>query len=836
MGRKVFYKKTILIAMVCSFLCTFFLVRMQQKALAYSSERVSIEVDDMRFLSSTDKHIVYEDTLYTDEMLLLEVYATAVTDYQVEQDQSFSIHFENYQQLRFSFDDEVHDVLDMDGQIAGSFSLVLQNEQLYIKGIIYEPIQPNEKLVFNIPYEMQVDTSVQDQTTIDFSFDQYTKTYTIGDEIINSVVTTPMDTNTQLNGIWVSYGINEQIPPQDPATPGSEINYRIIVTCIRDGTAHIRLKDEMGLLDNTTGFGEILEDPLSSLSAGNDEIDIKMYTPGINGYQEKKAKFKDLQNGDISLTMTKNVSIEITYTLYVRNLDDIAIDGSLYAQYNREMQSSVLVEELISGVVIDSYISTNEIQILLPEPQSELLITDGNQNGVAEPNEMITFCLRSENVGEINMEQQKVEMYSDGNLKYFVDPSVVPVDIYYDGKKAERTYTVSDLYNKNFVEHLNAKQVFEAKFTLQLKSDDELKALGVSPDTIFHNYGTVGNSYVYGQLVMGGQLSIEARVEKQSLVSGNDSVIRPGDKMKYTVEVKNQGKKILSDIPLRMYFDENMEYISISDTLNENTFLSIKSNMNHTISKQLLIRLWNDADPVKLTIQPGEILTIEFVLVTPEIVTSNGYNLKKLEDAMFNRFDTSFTVESNTTYQSDVSIAMDKPNLQIELIIVDPNGNHMLEPNETYTFHFIVINNDVAKKRVPVIAYLDDLKAHANAFGKNQIMIYHYTSDDNVTTNGEYNVDALISGIDAFYLEPKDILQITFSIRFQDNTTLLDGRTLDVIAEANGVQKNEELLTYVPVPITGFDSRQSYLLWLIVCPTIVGVLYGTYKYRKWRKG
>ncbi|TDW25280.1 putative repeat protein (TIGR01451 family) [Breznakia blatticola] len=835
MGRKVFYKKSILVAMVCSFLCTFFLVRMKQDVLAYANERVSIKVDDMRFLSSLDEHKVYEDTLYLDDVYKLQIYATATNVHPLATDETFSIAFSNYEQLQFSFQpNEVLDVLNVDGQIAGSFSLKQLGEQLFIDGILFEPIANDEKLVFNIPYEMQLDANVQDKATITFGFDQYSKTYAIDSKDVDPFVSNPTDTTTQISEVFVSYDINGQAPPAESATPGSVIEYKIVATSFRDGIVRLRFKDEMPLLDNTTGFGELLEDPYSSLSLGDDTIRIRIYTPGVSGYQEKLASFKDLQNGDISLTMSKYVSIEISYTLYMRNLDDIAVDGEFYGDYNREMNSSVLVEELNGTSVIDAYVATNGIEIQMPVPVSKLVISDHNQNGIGEPNEFITFCLQSENIGEIDMERQKVEMYFVENLKYFVDPNLVAVDVYYDNQKVERSYTLDDLINGRFNEHLNANQKFEAKFTLQLKNEAELTALGVSSTSVLRSAGTVGNSFVYTQLALGGQLSIDGRVEKLSFVSNNDGIIRPGDYMQYTIDVKNTSLQTLNNVPFRMYFQDNREYIDFTATTQYSGYLNIKSNLNGTTQKNIA-SLWNESNPLLLNMQPGEKITIQFVLVTHEIVTDYGYNLDKLKNVMHNKFDATFTVQSNATYQTFVSIPMDKPNLKVDLIIVDPNNNKVLEPDETFTFHFIVQNNDAARKRVPIIAYLEDLRPYANSFVLNQIMIYEYTPSE-IKENGFYRIRELISGIDAFYLESNYKMHITFSIRFLDNKALIDGLNLDVIVEANGIRKNEEVLTYVPIPVTGFDNRQNYLLWLIICPISIGVSYGTYKYRKWRKG
>lgn len=456
--------------------------------------------------------------------------------------------------------------------------------------------------------------------------------------------------------------------------------------------------------DNGNGFaeaGELLHYTIKVTNTGEGRTNalpvrdtLEDLLPHIDSIIGTKMKVSgasmDLQTliDGFSLVISSNSTIVITFTVRVKDTFDAG-----------------KVTKLSNLVTVDDLTPEVEIPTGKPVIVADKSVVDGNGNKIAEPSELLTYTITVKNTGKVMKKdlliQDKLTQLL-GNIDDYRDIRMVV-----DGTQRPLTDLVD-----GFKVDIDANETINIHFTVKVKDD-----LDTTKVTQLKNIASVGDETPETEIPTGKPKIVSAKTVRDD---SGDGFVEAGEKLHYTIRVKNEGSA-------------SKKGIIVKDTLKD-----LLAHVDDIQDMKMLVNgIAMDLERLilgyELNLEIGEEVVFEFTLRALDTLDTDKVKLLR-------------NIATIGDDEPEVEIPTGKPKLNSIKVVNDANEDGYAEPGEALYFRLEVSNSgEVTKKDLFIQDKMTDLLPHIDDI-----------SDYTMLVNGEERplsdlIDGFTLDLDAGY-------------------------------------------------------------------------------------
>ncbi|AMC92819.1 hypothetical protein AOC36_02105 [Erysipelothrix larvae] len=460
------------------------------------------------------------------------------------------------------------------------------------------------------------------------------------------------------------------------AEPGEDLTYEMKVTNSGAVTANdLEIKDE--LLDVLNH----IEDPSNVSVVLTNDTHTSTHT------------IQELIAG-IHFNLDAGKTATVTFTVRVKSTLDVSL------------VDNILNTATIGGVDVDEKIPTGDKDLTT----STKSVDDANHDGIASPNEVLTYTITAINSGKVEAKGIVIQDELIEVLKHVNDPRASIVEIDNNGTKTQAT--VQDLINGITIDlAAGANATFTFKVTV-------LGTLNVGLVKEIANKATVDGVEVIKTIPTG---DTDLLIGKTVVDENTNRFAEPGEKLTYTIFATNNGKVEAKNFTIKdelagvLGHIQNPNNVSVTLTVGSTTSIHTLAELMNGLTFDLGA---NESASVVFTVTLLDTLDVEQVQFILNTATIGGTDVE----------------EKIPTGDKDLSTSFKS--------VSDANGNNTAEPGEELTYTITAINiGKVEAKGIVIQDKLSEVLKHVNDPRASIVEI------DNNGTKTQATVQDLINGI-----------------------------------------------------------------------------------------
>lgn len=381
-----------------------------------------------------------------------------------------------------------------------------------------------------------------------------------------------------------------------------------------------------------------------------------------------------LLEGDIFTdTVASLMAGDISYNLEPGQVLTLSFDVTLKAE--------VTDTELTNIASVGPLKPDAKIPVGKPKVSAEKLVSDHNQDGVAEPGEILYYTLKIQNTGNVAALGVTIQDDLADIIDYIVSPNLINAKVKIGME--ETSISLDDL-REGIVRNIMPFTEIEITFQVGLIQD-----LDVNTVTVLKNRLIVDDIPYEAEIPTGAPKLV---ISKTVMDANDNGFAELGENLVYTIEVENTGNHIAKDIFIQDNFLTMIDYIDPP-----------------------IDELSNDIDGRTLNeLMEGFLIDIEAgakIILTFQVTVKSDLDMEKVK--MISNLATVFTETP------EVEIPTGKAIINASKEVIDENNNQFAEPGEKLTYTISVSNTGqvevkdllVQDKMEELFDYLDDAKA-----------------------------------------------------------------------------------------------------------------------------
>ncbi|TDW20631.1 putative repeat protein (TIGR01451 family)/fimbrial isopeptide formation D2 family protein [Breznakia blatticola] len=515
-----------------------------------------------------------------------------------------------------------------------------------------------------------------------------------------------------------------------------------------------------------------------------------------------------------SYNIPAGATVKMKYRVELRSIEDAAnaakgsgkLSTAVLGGYQKSMENRVTV----GGVEAQA-----NIDLQFPNLYVGKFVTDGpDGNNFAEPNDTITYTIVVSNYGGATYENMVIKDPLEGIYDYFVYPDNQEVTIIKKKSSSEgnpteigrSSTTIKKLMSGELSVDLESGYEFEVKFSVVMKDEASLKALGFDNIDRFKNtvYAGINDTEVDAYTKM--DVSIDKKMTKVCDGVCDDEIVRPGDKVKFEFFVTNNSVIGINDVPLQLILGNTAQYFDLQKSFESdpNIYVAYEDDRDDAIWKNSLHLIYEGG--FKLWMGVGESQKVTVTLVATETLGAGNFDLNKLNDELNGQLTNTVIVDNRFTATD--SIAAGSPIISINKSVIDTNGDNYASPKEDLYYKILVRNETGAtlSDNTKVKDTLSNLLPYIEN-PQNTIVTMKYTNKNNVVTTDEtHKVSELMNGM-SIYLDIGEEVELSFKCTLKGKNDVPTGITLENTASANKLTSSVSITTSSKeYPATAFDD------------------------------
>lgn len=609
-----------------------------------------------------------------------------------------------------------------------------------------------------------------------------------------------------------------------PGWAGDELEYTISATNLTNNDLNnILFFDSLDMYTSSTPFSEVI---YAYGEIGFDE-NVEIYLNDVLVVQGEYPKtMGGLADRYGNYDIPANSKVEMKYRIKVKTIEETTKSTNELAGFQRTMSNTATV----GGIATSA-----NIEMQFPNLYSTKTVKDTNDNKFAEADETLTYTITAFNNGDATYENMVIQDQLTDIYQYFVTPDNNTVTLKIDNVASGTTYKVSDLINGNIEIDLQPNSGVEVTFNVIMKDESTLESLGIKDVVKLTNIADIGVDQVTTNINTNLEIIVDKKMTKVCDSTCEDEIIRPGDKVKYEVTVKNNSKGSLNELSVRLLLGESAQYFDLYKSFDEDQKIYITSDIpGKTIQPWgWLSNIWEDE--IRLWMDIDETQTLVFTLIVTEYLGEGNFDLNKLENQLNGKLTNTILVYNK--YEATDSIDAGSPVISIDKSVLDTNGDDYASPEEKLYYKIVVRNDDSAT--LPDNTKVQDTLSNLLPYIEdptNTVVEMKFTDKNGiVTTDNSKKVSDLIDGM-SVYLEIGQEVELTFAVTLKDKNTISDGIELVNTANANKVSDSVTITTSSKeIPITGIEDDTNIWYLTIGIGVVMASLWLIYYLRKQRR-
>lgn len=610
--------------------------------------------------------------------------------------------------------------------------------------------------------------------------------------------------------------INKTRDPNHPGWAGDTLEYTISATNLTGSDLkEILFFDELDMFKN---FSPVLVEYYNEPDA---EQKVDIYVDGIEVEQKDIVKTRGgLTQRYGSWSIPAGSTVQMKYRIKIKNIEDAANaakgDGELSTGVLQGYQGNMTNTVTVGGVGAQA-----NIDLQFPNLYVGKFVTDGDGgNNIAEPNDTITYTMvasNASNSGIATYEKMIIRDPLEGIYDYFVYPDDQVVTIKTQTVAGDESpsivknieySTVSELMSGNLMFDLESGHEIVITFSMVMKDETSLKALGFDNIDRFKNtvYAGINKADVDAYTKL--NVDIAKKMTKVCDEVCDDDIVRPGDKVKFEFAIKNNLPIHVNEIPVQLLLGDTAQYFELDKKFYPDSRIYITSDKQgkppSSWEPKDFPLIWNGG--FKVWLDKGETQTVTVTLITKETLGTGNFDVSKLKNDFNGKLTN--TVIVNNEFTATDSIAAGSPIISINKSVIDTNGDNYASPKEDLYYKILVRNETGATlaDNTKVQDTLSNLLPYIED-PQNTIVTMKYTNKDNVvTTNETHKVSDLMSGM-SIYLDIGEEVELTFKCTLKGKNEVPEGITLENTASANKLTSSVSITTSSKeYPATAYDD------------------------------